>query len=456
MSGNYHSRVFTFINKRSNELKDSCAKGLRHLKIAVVWSGQILLYPLHLLAQTAKIFQPQLSPPPPQRTLPSQPEPDLNIEQALDLVAGAGYPIAIATSAALSIEDRSSIDLQPWNVAQHHPAIANDNSIEDWEIDSSPPSSRQATQTKPIVRGLSSLLVDRQLVLVTTENHLLDLLTPAQQQELRRRIGIDLAITWQQWQTHELPHDEDRQLLSAGGATERSHLNGKNFPQLTATMRSPKLSQRWHDWLKNLTTTPSDNLMPPIETTMTRVESASVRQLPPTSYPFTPQPPHISRVLDLPQLPPINELPTTSQTNSIQKTISKLQPDWLKQWLNYYRDYLHIPAPADRQIVHQPAEFQLVPLVKPTEITIDSNSKKIRFRPTPAHQNFDESSSKLTHQQARDLEHHPDWIEAQSETIGYKTSLIAKILRWLDRVMLKVENWVIKIWHIVTNKPLKY
>jgi hypothetical protein len=472
MSGNYQSRVFTFINKRTNELKNNCAKGLRHLKVAVVWSGQILLYPLHLLAQTAKIFQPQLPPPPPpQRSLPSQPGSDINIEQALDLVASAGYPIVIATAATLAGRDRLSSERQLMKTDRYQTtlAIEDNDSTEDWEITSTPRRSHQATRTKSIVRGLSSLLIDRQLVLVTTENELLDILTPFQQQEIRRRIGIDLAITWQQWQTNKLLNHDDRQVLYSdkdsilqgrGFVNERLSIHGKDAPQLTAASTDnhpPKLLQRWNSWLKNLTAKPSDDPVPQIETSVTKVKSESVHQLPPTSYPFTPQPPHISRFLDLPQLPPIVETqPITSQTSSIQKTIAKLQPDWLKQWLSYYRDYLHIPSQDDSQIIHQPADFRLTPLVEQSTSRIET-FKITKFRSTSKDRNFiEQSAGELATQSCQKLEYQPDWIEAESESIGYKTSLLTKLLAWLDRVMLQIENWLIKIWHDITNKPLKY
>ena len=107
MPENYQSRVFTFVRKRTNQLKDTCTQGLRHLKVAVVWSGQILLYPIHLLAQTTKIFQSQLPSPPQQSVLP--PVAEIEIEAALELIVEAGYPIVLAVSGGyLAIEDTDS------------------------------------------------------------------------------------------------------------------------------------------------------------------------------------------------------------------------------------------------------------------------------------------------------------------------------------------------------------
>ena len=244
MSQTYQSRIFSFISSRTNQLKDTCAKGWRHLKVSVVWSGQILLHPLQILAQATKILKPQLSPAP-------QPTPDINIEEALYLIETAGYSIKIAipesfdsdkpkfdtalsTSLGLSIhqepnqpdsiEYTSTYQPQPTSRANFtarvlasisksksylkYQPLADDRFLETEAIVKANPSlpptnltqfdrteDRQInyTPSKPIVRGLSSRLSDRQIVLVTTDNELIDTLTISQQQQIRHRIGIDLA-----------------------------------------------------------------------------------------------------------------------------------------------------------------------------------------------------------------------------------------------------------------------
>jgi hypothetical protein len=436
MSGTYQSRVFTFINKRTNRFKDTCAKGLRHIKMAVVWSGQILLYPLHLLAQTTKIFQPQLAPPPIQRSLP-QPVSDINIEQALDLVAGAGYPITIAVHGSLTVDDRSIIDENLWNTTHF------DTEIEDWELAYSPRSSHQFTRTKPIIRGLSSLLIDRQLVLVTTENEILDLLTLSQQQEIRRRIGCDLAATWDRWHTDKLSHSRSRKQLSANRQLLRAQEDETSPLASDRHVSSSNLFERWNNWLQKIAPKSTST-----HSSIDRIEPKISPQLSPVNYSFTPQPPKIDRSWELPQLPPINENQSSSQEHPVRDTMLKLQPDWLKQWLNYYRDYLYIPADSNGQIVHQPTEFQLIPI---EPITVKIKSKQIQKQQSLT----EENAGKMSVKSVLDLESSQDWIEADSEIIGYSKSPIAKILAWLDRVILQIENWLIKIWGVITNKPAK-
>ncbi|MCY7334828.1 MAG: hypothetical protein LH613_01220 [Chamaesiphon sp.] len=502
MSG-YQSRVFTFISNRTNQLKDTCTKGWRHLKVAVVWSGQILLYPLQLLAQATKIFPPQLPPPPQQRSLPSPPPvPDINIEQALKLIAVAGYSIVLAPPAPSTVDNWAIIDENLWNIEHSHP---DDNWVDGGHQREIGGTSEQMTSRTPIIRGLSSLLIDRQLVLVTTENEILDILTISQQHEIRRRIGTDIARIWHQWQTDKLAsHSQqlspgqllrfDRDLFLDSSSTNQQLIGGdeKDLPKIAQSDRdlpSPrlfdtvgKLRQRWHDWLKNLTAKSPETSDSAKPTLHQRVQSE--RQLPSNRYPFNIQPPKIERFLELPQLPPIKESnpssiaaqPSPTQEHPIQATIAKLQPDWLKQWLNYYRDYLYIPSKNDTQLAKQPAEFKLTPLGEPQIISTGSSSgiiidapmetllrlrsvqvrervpKSIKLKQTLDRQNLiDIESNQLSQTIHPDLEYQPDWIEVDSELIGYNLSTIDKLLAWLDRLMLQIENWIVSIWDLITN-----
>ncbi|WP_310488188.1 hypothetical protein [Chamaesiphon sp. VAR_69_metabat_338] len=461
MSGNYQSRVFTFINKRTDRLKDSCAKGLRHIKVAVVWTGQILLYPLQLLGRALDILPPQLEAPSTQRSLP-QPAPDISIEQALVAIVDAGYPIEIAQQGELAaVDDWSIIDENIWHTGYGMTAPKSHDATYH------PRAAGRMRSKKPLIRGISSLLRDRQLVLVTTENELLDLLTNSQQQELRRQIGIDIAIGWHQWHASQLAASQstfqisssDRLLLDREIDDRWLEIVGVNptsqslLPQGEVELkerdsRSPTLRDRWHDLLQNFT---------PKQSEPESIASEVIRELPASPYPFTPQPPRIDRYLDLPQLPPIveSELSPT-QDNLVLSSIGKLSPNWLTTWFNYYRDYLYIPSKIDRQIIHQPSEFKLVPIeltpqkARYTDLINKQVENIISYK-----NNLEIDADIIVKQVERNLEYAPDWIEAESELIGYSRSPLARFLAWLDRIFLAIENWLIKIWGMITNNPAR-
>jgi hypothetical protein len=454
MSGTYHSRVFTFVNKRTHQLKDSCAKGWRHLKVAAVWSGQILLYPLQILAQTARIFHPELPDPPSRSALP-QPAPDINIEQALDLIIVAGHKIQIVEPAALAIDDWSFIDESLWNVSHGSSAIKTQ------AIAYSPRTIERLIPTKPTIQGLSSLLTNHHLVLVTTENDLLDILTSSQQQEIRRRIGIDLATTWQHTQ---IEYSDDHKALNpsinlAIAGQQIGEIDRQNLPQLAP----PNLFDHIRNWFQ-----PSAQQFPPTPVEIIEQhQPKSIQQLAPAQYSFTPQPPRIDRTFELPQLPPISAPDLIIESNPSIKASnfpfnfgSKFQPQWLKQSWHYYRDYLKISEDQNLMIVHQPDEFKLIPFINP--LKTESQAKQIttnhhgtgskqntqiqvnsRLHSQPLHQQVVAKSRPNTQQQ---LEYHQDWIEATAEDVGYSRSPFTKFLAWIDQIVLSIENWLIKIW----------
>lgn len=490
MSGNYQSRVFTFINKRTSRFKNTCAEGFRHIKIAVVWSGQALLYPFHLLAQTTKIFQPQISPPVQKPVLP--PVSDINIEQALELVVDAGYPISIA-------ERGSLITADSWEGSRQHPVATSTRTIvisedssnlgsydadtDDWEVASySPRRSQQVVVKKPVIQGFSSLLIDRQLVLITTENEILDILTNSQQQELRRRIGIDLAIDWYQWITGEIldrysPDSLPETLRERLAATQQLSLtNGHDRPPLAIASsedRSSTLLTRFQDWLQSFTVKPKESIIQLSDITtekLDRIESKIPRQIASSSYNFTPQPPSIDRFFDLPQLPPINEPESPIiPVNSIQQTLIEFQPQWLKHWWSYYREYLSVSTTdfdefERGQIIHQPAEFQLTKIEEHSQNRIervDSSNRLVMGNAMRSNEithnqsKFNQNSGKLDRKIFQNVEHNPDWIETEAEQVGYSQSPTAKLLEWIDRLLLQIENWLIKIWNTITNDRSK-
>jgi hypothetical protein len=480
MSEPYQSRAFTFVNKRANQLKDRCAKGLRHLKVAVVWGGQILLSPLQWLARVTQIFLPQLPPPPQRPILTSQPVSDINIEQALELVEGAGYPIEIVPDSAIAFDcyrsntpdtSRQTVPANEWQSVRADLKLAQTGVLTVDRSVATPtlqyranPRAAVATQQgnshiappKKTIRGLCSLLSDRQLVLVTTENEILDILSLAQQQEIRRKIGLDIALAWHQWQALKLSDDShDRQL---GGSDRLLLTANSNFGVGAALDReqqlpSQTLFDRLTDWFqskKPSQTSPFIQTEPPHSTT--RKYPA---QLSPVKYSFTPQPPKFDRAFDLPQLPPIKpEDLTSDRDRQFGEILTKFQPKWFKNIWSYYRDYVHIPTPTDNSIVYQPPqEFELIPLdPKPSQAIEERSDLDALFDALPRSQRSINSANNLAKKVKQNLEYQPDWIEAISEEIGYSQTPLARFLAWLDRIFLAIENWTIDLWHKIFNR----
>ncbi len=480
----YQSRVFTFVSKRANQLKDSCAKGLRHLKVAVVWSGQILLSPLQWLARVTRILPPQLPPPPQRPLLASQPVSDINIEQALELVEAAGYPILfqrgsaneIAQDSAIAFDcyrstnievgSRQAAPTNEWQAVRADLELAQNSVLTVDRSVSEPALSYRANASttvatshnnshiappKKTIRGLGSLLSDRQLVLVTTENELLDILSLAQQQEIRRRIGLDIALAWHQWQTLKLGGDLNPRL---SGGDRLSLTTNSNFIDGAAPKQQRQLPpQNLFDRFtarfdrKKLSRNSS-----PVRAEDLRITERQVpKRLLPARYSFTPQPPTVDRPLHLPQLPPIKAEDRVARPDD--KIVARFQPDWFKKLWSYYQEYVYISTPIDSSIVYQPPqEFELIPLdSKPNKVIDDRADLEEIFDGLPRSQRIFESANNLTKKVDRKLEYQPDWIEAISEEVGYSQSLFSRFLAWLDRLFLAIENWAIDLWHKIVD-----
>jgi hypothetical protein len=453
MSQTYQSRVFSFITSRTNQLKDTCAKSWRQLKVRVIWGGQILIHPLQILAQATKILKPQLPPPKPQ--LP-QPTPDIDLEDALYLIQTAGYSIEIDIPPSAVEPTESTLTDQPPrsnfivralnSIGKSTEILKFNSSTEDRSLvdrsraDLAQFDDRQInyTPSKPTIRGLSSRLSDRQIVLVTTDNQLIDTLTIAQQQQIRRCIGIDLATTWERWQTSTFKPQKTTPILP-----DRSQL------LLTSETSLPteSLLDRFNNWLYNFSHQESPEISP------IKPQPSPRKTIAPSAYPetliatiispienrsFYPEP----RYLDLPQLPPIIET-DLDISPKFPNILTKLQPDWLKSWWGYYRDYIYV-SNNSREIVRSVEEFKLTPIEPRYDI--------MKLDPKIRQSRSSSVSTKISPKSNRDLDYYPDWIDTTAEDIGYARSPLSKILMWLDRLMVGIENWLIKIWNAALDR----
>ena len=142
--GPYKSRFFNFINRQVIRFQDQVGKTIRYLKVATKWGVQILLYPIYLVVQTGRMVGHKLKP---GTRLESDQQPtDQPIERVLKAV-----PL--------------------WSLLDNIP------------------------QNRGIVKiqGVANLLKTGALVLVSTDNQILDILNIEQQETLHKRIIREIA-----------------------------------------------------------------------------------------------------------------------------------------------------------------------------------------------------------------------------------------------------------------------
>ena len=234
-TGPYQSKFLNFLNRQTNRLKDQCDRAVRAVKVATVWGVQVVLYPIYLAVQTARFAGHQLQQAT-QYTLlqlqgakPSQnetpPPTDTPIQQVLNLLSSevqfeeisllipssevllensSDSPISIYKDKISSLPKTTrfpNITVNGEGGSKLSLAEIPNNSISPLPVtvsdrDLIAASDSKLQKVRKVISGVASLLTTRKLVLVTADYHILDILTPEQQQKLQQRISLEIAEYW--------------------------------------------------------------------------------------------------------------------------------------------------------------------------------------------------------------------------------------------------------------------
>ncbi len=232
-SGPYRSRLFNVLHRQTRQWAEQSTQVWRHLKVATLWSVQLLLYPVYWAFQTGRIVGKQLQqaerqvahfrlqlaarrqphppltvdtpiynllhtiqallptatvataePPSPSVLPPGSPPVTLEpIPFDATLLEGCG---AIAGAPPATVDSRAA-DLAPTMTAGSATPLAKTSTRDTLPL----PQGNQASPS--VIRAIASWVDTRTLVLVTTQNQVLDILTPQQQQWLYQRLADEVA-----------------------------------------------------------------------------------------------------------------------------------------------------------------------------------------------------------------------------------------------------------------------
>ncbi|MHC5598034.1 MAG: hypothetical protein ACYTXC_19200 [Nostoc sp.] len=213
-SGRYQSRLFNFVHQQSRRVTQQWEHSFRHLQVATKWGVGVLLYPVYLLFQSSESSGKTLHTKEPQTRLKLQPndtdfQPETlpNVDSPIQQVLEAVYylssdeaastpaktvepfkPLAFLGNFRLKLVDNNSHLTQSSNITENQAGSLNPSQLENG-----------LQQHFPMVRGIATNLMNRNLVLVTGDNEILDILTPQQQIKLEDRIINEVAKYWQSW-----------------------------------------------------------------------------------------------------------------------------------------------------------------------------------------------------------------------------------------------------------------
>ncbi|MBD6619236.1 hypothetical protein FNW02_26265 [Komarekiella sp. 'clone 1'] len=213
-SGHYQSRLFNFVHQQSRRVTQQWENTFRHLQVATKWGVETLIYSVYLLFQSSESNGKTLQTKEPQTSLKLQPndtvpaETHLTVDTPIHQVLGT-----IQNLSSQEVTATSTTHLNPlaflgtlWGKAIHHNSTTNTNSPQSLTISDNPAGSLNPSQSKNalqhnllVVRGIATNLLNRNLVLVTAENEILDILTSQQQAKLEEKIISEVANYWYCW-----------------------------------------------------------------------------------------------------------------------------------------------------------------------------------------------------------------------------------------------------------------
>ncbi|MEH2405176.1 hypothetical protein [Nostoc sp.] len=214
-SGRYQSKLFNFVHQQSRRVTEQWEHTFRHLQVATKWGVEVLLYPVYLLFHSSESSGKTLHTKEPQTRLKLQPndtdfQPEmLNVDSPIQHVLETVHylsdhqpvstptktvepsnPLALLGVFRLKFVDNNSTNnanlTQSLNITENKAGVLNPSQQEN-----------ALKQHLPVVRGIATDLMNRNLVLVTADNEILDILTPQQQAKLEDRIINEVANYWQ-------------------------------------------------------------------------------------------------------------------------------------------------------------------------------------------------------------------------------------------------------------------
>ncbi|MCM0592165.1 MAG: hypothetical protein KA716_18965 [Gloeotrichia echinulata DEX184] len=184
-SGRYQSRLFNFIHQQSRRLTEQWEHTFRQVQVGTRWGVEVIFYPMYLLFHSVQSVGKQLYTKEPQTRLELEPETpptaDTPIQHVLEDVKNLP-------------PQETSVRLNPltffgslWSkIFPQHPStpiLVN-------------PDDDALKVHHPVVRGIATNLLNRNLVLVNADNEILDILTLQQQKILEDKIIREIGKYW--------------------------------------------------------------------------------------------------------------------------------------------------------------------------------------------------------------------------------------------------------------------
>jgi len=375
-SGRFQSRVFSELSRQRLKWRDRLDRWVRHGRVAATWSAQILLYPIYVGFQALRMASRQLgqarhSAQPRFKALMSALRRVLGQPTTPTLPPSASTPILKTLAAVESLGLQITLPAADRILLLAPPggAIA-------------PQGTALPVETAVTVRGIASSLESRELILVSTENEVLDVLTSAQQAHLRQCIAAELADYWRDRRQLALAESFQALPLPPPPITDRLLPPVRWFYQLMA-------------WEQRSDVAIAANLFQEATLALYFASHDEALELPPDAFAQEALPGSRALVRSPVSLPVVAAVPGQLQTWGTDEVDTAL-----------------------------------------TVLASDQATAVVPFSP--------DTTAVATQIETNALQ---PYIETQAHLVAYEQHPLERLLQWLDRGMLWLEQQVARLWH---------
>jgi hypothetical protein len=457
-SGRYQSRLFNFLHKRSRRFAEQWNNSLRNLQVTTQWNVEAFIYSLF------QLFQPTLevgrelqgSEPQGRRNLPPN-----DTDSLRSTTASVDTPIN-----------------RVLEIVSNPPDLVKNNS----GTKSSPNQYISGSD----IQGIATELSSKQLVLVTAENEIIDVLPPQQQEKLQNQIAEEISNYWHSQNLLKL--QKERELLPEINRLLTKLTNGQVPTEETVTDATSstyvlELVDAAVAKLESNAVNPLSRAIESLKQRSQEVIQAAQTQLNIFVYGKEELAGRGQIVLadDTPKTPVdslkavvgavFNFLFGEHPTNSSQTTGKRLPQnqassqnrdlpnqdtgvdDWLT-WSDLFGNSPRLKPDSGKSLssnlvnsyqkfLRQPGS-EIVQRPKPSGNIASKNKTESRIV-QPESQN---RKGNITQQrrQSSQVEAQRDWIETEATPLGYEQHPLELLLEWLDRAMLWLEEILVKIF----------
>ena len=448
--GRYQSRLLNFVHLQTRRLRQHWDHTFRHLQVATQWSVEILLYPLYQLFHPTELANKTLEAksPPRLKLQPQEPKSDAPIERVLAAVRSLpsdSESAPVRFFRFLRSKLGRYLPTPPIKFSDGDKVALPINERNIWLGNGS---RRITTPPYQVIQGIATHLVSRNLVLVTTENQILDILTPDQQAKLAARIIFELENSQQRGQ---LPENQPQsQLISKikyilATITGISKVNIPALPEGRPNNSFP--TNKLIAWLDTSVAKWETKALLPIQKRSQEMIAIAQTELKILIYGKQEDIAVNADSLESNKLnirdliaAAINYFFGVNKHRKLEKSPEKILPNY----------------PDSKDLVGDSwLDFHDLFSNDPTVISPSRSDSKLQTKSPWLQRSVKTSqgvnSPARTENQYHNLEFTPDWIEVPATFMGYDKHPLEKLLEWLDKIILWIEEIIVKVLRSLQN-----